>query len=110
MKRILVLAALAAAALAAAAVALAGNITATATVSGAGSIGLSHGGSATVGPVTLDGTDQSVNYTLPLSITDARGSGAGTLGTPARAVRRAWRRCSVEPRPAPPPPGRGTSR
>jgi WxL domain surface cell wall-binding len=69
------------AALATAAVALAGNITATATVNGAGALGLSHGATATVGPVTLDGSDQSVNYTLPLSITDARGSGAGWNAT-----------------------------
>jgi hypothetical protein len=80
-KRILILVAVAVTALATAAVAVAGNITATANVSGAGSLGLSHGASATVGPVTLDGTDQTVNYTLPLSITDARGSGAGWNAT-----------------------------
>jgi hypothetical protein len=80
-KRIITLTAVGLIALIATAVALAGNITATATVSGAGALGLSHGGTATVGPVTIDGTDQTVNYTVPLSITDARGSGAGWNAT-----------------------------
>ncbi len=79
-RKTIVLGAVAVAALATAAIALAGNITATATVNGAGALGLSNGGTA-AGPVTLDGTDQTVNYTLPLSITDARGSGAGWNAT-----------------------------
>jgi hypothetical protein len=56
--------------------ALAGTITATATVTGAGSIALSNGATASISD-TLDGTDQTVAYTVPLNLTDARGSGAG---------------------------------
>jgi putative surface cell wall-binding protein len=56
--------------------AVAGTITATATVSGAGSLALSNGTTATLSD-TLDGTDQTVSYTVPLTLTDARGSGAG---------------------------------
>ncbi len=59
-----------------AAVAVAGTVTATATVTGAGALSLSHGTTASVTD-TLDGTDQSVNYTLPLTMNDLRGSGAG---------------------------------
>jgi len=70
-----------AATLVAATVAIAGNITATATVNGAGSLGLSHGATAAIGTVTIDGTDQSVAYTIPLSITDVRGNGAGWNAT-----------------------------
>ena len=80
-KRIPLIIAIGLVALVTTAVAVAGNITATATVNGAGSLGLSHGGAATVGPVTLDGTDQTVSYTLPLSITDARGNGNGWNAT-----------------------------
>jgi hypothetical protein len=67
--------------LVAATAAIAGNVTATATVNGAGTLGLSHGATATIGTVTIDGTDQSVNYSVPLSITDARGNGAGWNAT-----------------------------
>ncbi|HWB22173.1 MAG TPA: WxL domain-containing protein [Gaiellaceae bacterium] len=74
--RLLILLALAAAALAAAAVAVASTVTATATVTGAGSLALSNGATATISD-TLDGTDQAVNYTLPLTMTDARGTGTG---------------------------------
>jgi hypothetical protein len=56
--------------------AVAGHITATATVTGAGSIALSSGATATLTDV-LDGSDQTVGYTVPLNLTDARGSGAG---------------------------------
>jgi hypothetical protein len=56
--------------------AVAGNITATATVTGAGSLALSNGTTASLSD-TLDGTDQTVSYTVPLTVTDARGSGAG---------------------------------
>lgn len=75
-QRILIVLAVAAAALAAATAAFAGNVTATANVSGAGALSFSHGATASVSS-TLDGTDQSVNYTLPLSISDVRGGGAG---------------------------------
>lgn len=61
--------------------AIAGTVTATATVTGAGSLGLSHGATAALGAVTIDGTDQSVAYTIPLSITDARGNGTGWNAT-----------------------------
>jgi hypothetical protein len=80
-RKTIVLGVVAAAALAVAAVAIAGTVTATATVNGAGALVLTHGGTASVGPVTLDGTDQTVNYTLPLSITDARGNGNGWNAT-----------------------------
>ncbi|MHB8643747.1 MAG: WxL domain-containing protein [Gaiellaceae bacterium] len=63
------------------AAAVAGTITASAAVTGAGALGLSHGASATVPAVTLDGTDQNAVYTIPLSITDARGNGSGWNGT-----------------------------
>ena len=56
--------------------AIAGTITATATVTGAGALSLSNGASATLTD-TLDGSDQTVNYTLPLTLTDARGAGTG---------------------------------
>jgi hypothetical protein len=74
--RLIIFLALAAAALVVAAVAIAGTVTATATVAGAGSLSLSNGATATISD-TLDGTDQTVNYTLPLSMTDARGTGTG---------------------------------
>jgi hypothetical protein len=67
-------------ALVATAAAIAGNVTATANVTGAGSMSVSHGATASVS-ATLDGTDQTANYTIPLSITDARGSGAGWNAT-----------------------------
>lgn len=75
-QRIIIFIGLAAAALALAAAAVAGTVTATATVSGAGSLSLTNGATATLTD-TLDGTDQSVNYALPLTLTDARGTGAG---------------------------------
>jgi hypothetical protein len=67
--------------LVAATAAIAGTVTATATVTGAGTLGLSHGATAAIGTVTIDGTDQSVAYTVPLSITDGRGNGAGWNAT-----------------------------
>jgi WxL domain surface cell wall-binding len=67
--------------LAAATSAIAGTVTATATVNGAGSLGLAHGATAAIGTVTIDGSDQTVAYTIPLSITDARGNGAGWNAT-----------------------------
>lgn len=75
-QRIFILVGLAVAALVLAAAAIAGTVTATATVTGAGSLALSHGATATISD-TIDGTDQSVNYTVPLTMTDARGTGTG---------------------------------
>lgn len=81
MKRIILITVTGLAALALAAAAVAGTITASASVTGAGSLGLSHGATASVSAVTLDGTDQTASYTIPLSITDARGNGSGWNGT-----------------------------
>ena len=75
-QRMIIFSGLVVAALALAAAAVAGTVTATATVSGAGSLSLTNGATATLTD-TLDGTDQSVNYTLPLTLSDARGTGAG---------------------------------
>ena len=75
-QRIIIFSGIAVAVLALAAAAVAGTVTATATVSGAGSLALSNGSTATLTD-TLDGTDQTVAYTLPLTLTDARGTGAG---------------------------------
>jgi hypothetical protein len=68
----------AALALAAATAAFAGNVTATATVAAgnSGNLAFSHGAAATISS-TLDGTDQAVTYTVPLTLNDIRGSGAG---------------------------------
>ncbi len=74
--KFLTLTAVALAALTAAAAAVAGNVTATATVTGAGALGLSHGATASVSD-TLDGSDQTTSYAIPLTLDDARGSGAG---------------------------------
>jgi hypothetical protein len=76
MKRATAILLLAAATLAAAAVATAANVTASGTVTGAGSVTLASGTTATFA-ATLDGTDQTVNYTVPLTIVDARGTGGG---------------------------------
>ena len=75
-QRIIIFGGIAVAVLTLAAAAVAGTVTATATVTGAGSLALSNGSTATLTD-TLDGTDQTVNYTLPLTLTDARGTGAG---------------------------------
>jgi len=75
-KRLFTLIGLAVAALALAAAAVAGTITATATVTGAGSMSLANGSTASFS-TTLDGTDQNVSWNVPLTVTDARGSGAG---------------------------------
>jgi hypothetical protein len=56
--------------------AAAGTVTATATLTGAGSLALTNGATASFSDV-LDGTDQSVTYTLPLTLNDLRASGAG---------------------------------
>ena len=75
-QRIFIFGGITVAVLALSAAAFAGNVTATATVSGAGSLALSNGTTATLTD-TLDGTDQTVNYSVPLTLTDARGTGAG---------------------------------
>ena len=62
-------------ALPAAPTASAANVTATATVS-AGTLSLSTSASPSVS-VTLNGTDQTPNYTLPATVADNTGSGAG---------------------------------
>ena len=63
--------------LATAAMAAASNIiTTTATVTGAGSVSLAAGATASFSD-TLDGTDQTVTYQLPLTVIDARGTGGG---------------------------------
>jgi hypothetical protein len=55
--------------------AAAANVTATATVS-AGSLTLSTSASPSVS-ATLDGTDQTPSYTLPMTVNDSTGSGNG---------------------------------
>ena len=62
-------------ALAVAGSAIAANVTATATVS-AGTLSLSSAAAPSVS-ATLNGTDQSPNYTMPMTANDATGSGAG---------------------------------
>ena len=112
------------AALVLAAVAVAGTVTATATVTGAGSLSLSNGATASISD-TLDGTDQSVNYTLPLTMNDLRGSGAGwnltmtstaftngtqTLGTAASSIASAADHYAPPAAPAPTRPTRSPIR
>jgi hypothetical protein len=75
-QKLTILVGLTVAALALAAAAVAGTVTATATVTGAGSLSLSHGATASISD-TLDGTDQSATYSVPLTLADARGTGAG---------------------------------
>src|SRR5476649_1883230 len=75
-KRMFILIGLGVVALVVTAIAVAGTVTATATVTGAGALSLSNGATASISD-TLDGTDQSVNYTLPLTMNDLRGTGAG---------------------------------
>jgi hypothetical protein len=109
-QRVYILIGLGVAALVLAVVAVAGTVTATATVTGAGSLSLSNGATASLSD-TLDGTDQSVNYTLPLTMNDLRGSGAGwnltmtsttfndgaghTLATSASSIASAASACTV---------------
>lgn len=75
-QRIITLIGIAAAAMILVSAAVAGTITATATVTGAGSLSLASGSTASISD-TLDGSDQTVGYTVPLTLIDARGSGAG---------------------------------
>ena len=108
-QRVFVLLGLGVSALVLAAVAVAGTVTATATVTGAGSLSLSNGATASISS-TIDGTDQSVNYSLPLTMNDLRGSGAGwnltmtsttftngsqTLATTASSIASAATACTV---------------
>ncbi len=54
----------------------AGTVTATATIAGAGAISLTSGSTASMSD-SLDGTDQTVSWSIPLTVIDARGTGAG---------------------------------
>jgi len=58
------------------AIASAANITATSVITSGGSMILSTSATPSVSD-TLDGTDQIVSYSIPLNITDVRGSGQG---------------------------------
>jgi hypothetical protein len=77
-QRFMILVGFAVAALVFAAVGLAGNVTATATVSAGngGNLSLSLPSDPSIS-ATLDGTDQTANYSLALGLSDIRGSGAG---------------------------------
>jgi WxL domain surface cell wall-binding len=77
-QRMFIFLAVAAVALVAASAALAGSVTATATVNAgnSGNLSLSLPSTASIA-ATLDGTDQTASYTLPIGINDVRGSGAG---------------------------------
>ncbi len=68
------------AATAAASAATSANVTATATVNGQAALSLSTSATPALTDL-LDGSDQTASYTIPLSITDARGSGAGWNAT-----------------------------
>jgi hypothetical protein len=73
--KFVVLAAVGLVALAVVSSAVAANVTATATVS-AGTLSLSSSAAPSVS-YTLNGSDQTQNYTLPMTVVDATGSGAG---------------------------------
>ena len=77
-QRFIIFSGLAVAALVFTAVAFAGNVTATATVSAgnSGNLSLSLPSNPSISD-TLDGTDQTANYSLGLGLSDVRGSGAG---------------------------------
>jgi hypothetical protein len=75
-QRLSILLGSAAVALAAATAALAGNLTATATVSGAAGISMSLPANPSMTD-TLDGTDHVVSWSALLGVVDARGTGAG---------------------------------
>jgi len=75
-QRLFILLGSAAVALAAATAALAGNLTATATVSGAAGMSMNLPADPSMTD-TLDGTDQVVTWSAILGIVDARGTGAG---------------------------------
>lgn len=73
--RLTVLLAALGASLVAASSAFAANVTATATITG-GTLSLASSAAPTFS-VTLNGTDQTPSYTMPMTVTDATGSGAG---------------------------------
>jgi hypothetical protein len=75
-QRIIIISGIAAVALVAATAAVAGTLTTTATVSGTAGISLNLPANPSITD-TLDGTDQTVNYSPVLGVVDARGSGAG---------------------------------
>jgi hypothetical protein len=77
-QRISILIGVIAVALVAVSAAFAGSVTATATVAAgnSGNLALSLPSNPTISN-TLDGSDQTATYTLPLSLNDVRGSGAG---------------------------------
>jgi WxL domain surface cell wall-binding len=77
-QRILIVVGVGAAALVLASAALAGQLTATATVSAGngGNLSLSLPSNPSIA-ATLDGSDQTVSYSLGLGLSDVRGSGAG---------------------------------
>src|SRR4051794_41890963 len=71
------------AALAAPLAALGANVTATATISG-GALALSSSATPSIS-LTLDGLDKTPTYTVPIAVTDPRGTGGGwhvTLTSP----------------------------
>jgi hypothetical protein len=59
-----------------AAVSFAGTVTTTATITGAGAMSLTSGTTASMSD-SLDGTDQTVSWSIPLTVVDARGTGSG---------------------------------
>jgi len=73
--RLLILGALGLAALTVTAAAIA-SLTATGNISGAAGISMAMPGNQSFND-TLDGTDQTVQYSAVLGVTDARGTGAG---------------------------------
>jgi WxL domain surface cell wall-binding len=75
-QRIIISISIAAVALLAATAAIAGTLTTTATVSGTAGISLNLPANPSITD-TLDGSDQTVNYSTLLGVVDARGTGAG---------------------------------
>jgi WxL domain surface cell wall-binding len=74
--KLLILGALCLAVLTVTAAAAASTLTPTATITGAGGVSMSLPGDPSFSD-TLNGTDQTVQYSAVLGITDARGNGAG---------------------------------
>jgi WxL domain surface cell wall-binding len=75
-QRIIITLALAALTLAAATAAFGAGVTTTATVTGTAGVSLAFPANPSITD-TLDGTDQTVNYSALLGVVDARGTGAG---------------------------------
>ena len=75
-QRMFIIFGIAAVALIASSLALAGTLTTTATVTGAGALGLNMPSNPSIS-ATLAGDDQTVNYSPALGLVDARGTGAG---------------------------------